>query len=87
MEHSKVITTKINKAIILLGKLNKIAPRPVLMTICKASVRPYLGYGDVIFDEEKRKHFISNLNLFSIILAFPYRELLEEPQEKNIFMN
>ena len=31
--------------------MRKILPRPVLMTIYKAFVRPHLDYGDVIYDE------------------------------------
>ena len=50
-EHLKVITTKINKAIGLIWKLQNILPRLVLMTIYKAFVRPYLDYGDIIYDE------------------------------------
>ena len=48
-EHLKVITTKVNKTIGLLRKLRK--TRPVLMTMCKAFVRPHLDYGDIIYDE------------------------------------
>ena len=48
-EHLKVITTKVNKTIGLLRKLRK--TRPVLMTLCKAFVRPHLDYGDIIYDE------------------------------------
>ena len=46
-EHLKVITTKANKTI----ELQKFLPRPVLMTMYKAFVRPHLDYGDIIYDE------------------------------------
>ena len=47
-EHLKVITTKVNKTIGLLRKLQKTFPRPVLMTMYKAFVRPHLYYGAII---------------------------------------
>ena len=58
-EHLKVISTKINKAIGLLRKLQKVLLRPVLKTIYKAFVRPYLDIGEEIFDEACNKTFQS----------------------------
>ena len=60
-EHLKVITTKANKTIGLLSKLQKILPRPVLMTIYKAFVRPHLDCGDVIYDEVYNQTFHQKL--------------------------
>ena len=68
-EHLKVITTTVNKTIGLLRKLQKILSRPVLMTICKAFVRPHLDYGDVIYDEAYNEIFNRKLNLFNIMPA------------------
>ena len=47
----KVVTTKVNKIIGLLQKLQKTLPRPALITMCKAFMRPHLDYGDIIYDE------------------------------------
>ena len=41
----------LSKTIRLLRKLQKTLPRPVLMTMYKAFVRPPLDYGDIIYDE------------------------------------
>ena len=60
-EHLKVITTKANKTIGLLSKLQKILPRPVLMTIYKAFERPHLDCGDVIYDEVYNQTFHQKL--------------------------
>ena len=57
----KVITTKVNKTIGLLRKLQKTLPRPVLMTMCKAFVRPHLDYGDIIYDEAYNETFHQKL--------------------------
>ena len=49
-EYLKVITTKVNKTIGLIRKLQNVLLRLPLMTIYKAFVRPHLDYGDVIYD-------------------------------------
>ena len=56
-KHLKVITTKVNKAVGLLQKLQKTLPRPVLLTIYKAFVRRDLDYGDIIYDEAYNEIF------------------------------
>ena len=60
-EHLKVITTKVNKAIGLFRKLQKTLPRPVLMTIYKTFVRPYLDYGAIIYDQAYNETFHQKL--------------------------
>ena len=60
-EHLKVITTKVNKTIGLLRKSKNFLPRPVLMTMYKAFVRPHLDYGDIIYDEAYDETFHQKL--------------------------
>ena len=60
-EYLKVITTKVNKTIGLIRKLQNVLPRPALMTICKVFVRPHLDYGDVIYDEAYNETFHQKL--------------------------
>ena len=60
-EHMKVITTKVNKTIGLLRKLQKTLPRPVLMTMYKAFVRLHLYYGDIIHDQAYNATFHQKL--------------------------
>ena len=57
----KVITTKVNKTMGLLWKLQNILPRTALMTIYKAFVRPHLDYGYVIYDEAYSETFHQKL--------------------------
>ena len=42
---------KVNKAIGLLRKLQNTLPSPSLLTIYKSFTRPYLDYGDIIYDQ------------------------------------
>ena len=60
-EHLKVITTKVNKTIGLLRKLQKTLLRPVLMTMYKTFVRPHLDYGDIIYDQAYNETFHQKL--------------------------
>ena len=49
-ERLKILTSKINKTIVLLLKLQNFLPRSSLIAIYKAFVRPHLDYGDIISD-------------------------------------
>ena len=51
LEHLKNIQVKVNKSNALLRKLQTILPRPILITICKAFIRPHLHYGGTIYDQ------------------------------------
>ena len=42
---------KVSKTIGLLRKLQKVLPRPPLITVYKSFLRPHLDYGDVIYDQ------------------------------------
>ena len=57
----KVITTKVNKAIGLLQKLQKTLLRLILITMYKAFVRPHLHYGNMTYDEAYDETFHQKL--------------------------
>ena len=46
-----MVTSKINKTIGLLHKLQNLLPRTALIMIYKAFVRPHLNYGDILYDQ------------------------------------
>ena len=48
LEHLKNIQAKVNKPTALLQKLQTILPRPTLLTIYKAFIRPHFDYGDTL---------------------------------------
>ena len=50
-EHLKNVFNKTNKTIGLLRKLSNLVARQAFVTIYKAFVRPYLDYGDVLYDQ------------------------------------
>ena len=56
-KHLKMESLKISKALGLLQKLRNLLPRSPLITIYKAFVRPYLDYGDILFDQAYNMSF------------------------------
>ena len=52
-----MVSLKISKTLGLLQKLNNLLPRSALITIYKAFVRPYLDYGDILYDQAYNMSF------------------------------
>ena len=50
-KHMQNVLNNVSKTIGLLRKLQKILPRPLLITIYKSFIRPHLDYGDIIYDQ------------------------------------
>ena len=59
--HSKTVLTKINRTIGLLRKFQQVIPRPSLITIYKAFIRPHVEYEDVVFDQAFNDSFHQRL--------------------------
>ena len=58
-EHLKTISVKTNKTLYLLRKL--LLPRAVLITLYKSFIRPYLDYGDIIYEQAFNSSFYEKL--------------------------
>ena len=54
---SKMVSLKISKTLGLLWKLHNLLPRSALITIYEAFVRPYLDYGDILYDQAYNMSF------------------------------
>ena len=50
-DHNKTVSSKTNRTIALLRKLQNLLPGEPLITIYKAFARPHLNYGDVLSDQ------------------------------------
>ena len=50
-EHIERVFDKTRKSIGLIRKLRRFLPRSSLLQIYKSFARPYLGYGDIIYDK------------------------------------
>ena len=62
--HIETILTKANRTMGLLRKLQQVLPKPSLITIYKAFIRPHLDYGDNIFDQPFNNSFYQRLESF-----------------------
>ena len=50
-EHTQNVLNRVSKTIGLLRKLQKILPKPPLITIYKSFMRSHLDYGDIIYNQ------------------------------------
>ena len=57
-EHVQNVVNKVSKTLGLLRKLQKILPRPPLITIYKSLIRPHLDYGDIIYKVLSIKYYL-----------------------------
>ena len=60
-EHLSKVETKVNKTIGIIHKLQNVLPRLALLTIYKSFIRPYLDYGDIIYDKAFNESFHKKL--------------------------
>ena len=63
-DHLKTIFTKVNKTTGLLWKLEKTLIRQLLLATCKSFIRPYIVYGDAMFDQSYKASFHPKLEIF-----------------------
>ena len=59
--HSKTISVKTNKTLYLLRKLQNPLPRVALIILYKSFIRPYLDYGDIIYEQAFNSSFQEKL--------------------------
>ena len=56
-EYLTAMRAKVSRTIALLRKLQHVLPRHALITIYKSSIRPYLDYGDILYDKAFNESF------------------------------
>ena len=73
-DHLDIVFTNVRKTNGLLGKLNSILSRAALMTVFKAFVRPYLDYGDVLYDQAFNTAFLDrHVGVHSVQCIISYK--------------
>ena len=60
-EHLKMISLKVSKTLGLFRKFHNLLSRSALITTYKAFVRPYLDYGDILYDQAYNMSFHQKL--------------------------
>ena len=56
-EYLTAMRAKVSRTIVLLRKLQHVLPRHALITIYKSFIRPYLDYGDILYDKTFNESF------------------------------
>ena len=56
-EYLTAMRAKVSRTIALLRKLQHVLPRQTLITIYKSFIRPYLDYGDILYDKAFNEFF------------------------------
>ena len=83
-EHLKTISVKTNKALYILRKLQNLLPRDALITLYKSFIRPYLDYGDIIYEQAFNSSFHEKLESIQYNASLAITEV---PQGKNFTTN
>ena len=60
-EHLKTISVKTNKTLYLLRKFQNLLQSHALITLYKSFIRPYLDYGDIIYEQAFNSSFHGRL--------------------------
>ena len=76
-----------NRIIGLIRRLSATLPRNALLTIYKTFVRPYLDYGDILYDKPNNEIFRRHQRKFSIEPAMQQLVQFTELQEQNPTIN
>ena len=70
-EHLSKIELKVNKTIGIIRELQNVLPRSALLTTYKSFIRPYLNYGDIIYEKHLMNLFTLSWNHFSTTSYWP----------------
>ena len=83
-KHLKTISVKTNKALYILRKLQNLLPRDALITLYKSFIRPYLDYGDIIYEQAFNSSFREKPESIQCNASLAITEV---PQGKNFTTN
>ena len=84
-EHRKNLFNKTNKTIGLLRKLSNLLPRQALVTIYKAFIRPYLDYGDVLYDQAFNNSFHAKIESIQYNACLAIRGAIRGTSREKIY--
>ena len=83
--HIYMVTTKINKTIGLLRKLQNPLPRTALIKIYKAFVRPYLDYGDILYGQAFNLSFQQKLESIQFRACLAITDVIRGTSREKIY--
>ena len=79
------MSNKISKIIGFLWKLQNILPRPALLTIYKCFIRPYPGYGDIIYGQAYSLSFHKKLELIQYNAALALTRAIRGSSSEELY--
>ena len=83
--HIKIVLNKVSKTIGLLRKLQKVLPRPPLITIYQSFIRPHLYYGDIIYDQANNVSFHQKLKSIQYNIALAITGTIRGTSRKKLY--
>ena len=84
-KHLTNLSNKICKTIGLLQKFQNTLPRPALLAIYKCFIRPYLDYGDIIYNQAYNLSFHQKLELIQYNAALALTEAIRSSSRKKLY--
>ena len=84
-EHKQNVLNKVSKTIELLRKLQKVLPRPPLITAYKSFIRSYLDYGDIIYDQAYNVSFLQKIESIQCNAALATRGAIRETSREKLY--
>ena len=82
----ETVLCKVNKGIPIIKKLRYTLPRKPLPTIYKALLRPYIDYGNIIYDQPCNKSFCEKLESVQCKAALAITSAIQGTSKEKNFM-
>ena len=83
--HIKTIMAKVNKAIDLIPRFQRVLPKASLVTIHKVFIRPHLDYGDIIFYQAFHNSVRKKMESVQYDAALPITGIIKETSKKKFY--
>ena len=84
-KHMQNVLSKVSKTIKLLRKLQKILPRPPLITIYEYFIRPHLDYGDITYDQAYNVSFHQKLESIEYNVALAITGAIRRTSREKLY--
>ena len=86
-EHLRMVSLKVSKTVGLLRKLHNLLPRSSLITIYKNFARPYLNYGNILYDQAYNISFHHKLESIQYNACLGITGAIRGTSKKNFIKN
>ena len=84
--HIETVLCKVNKGISIIKELRHTLPRKTLLIIYEAFLRPYIDYGDIIYDKPSNESFCEKLESVQYKVALAITDAIQGTSREKTFM-